>query len=513
MNSIWQSLAWKEWHEHKWKLVSITAVLSGVAAIVLITTERFDSLQLAIGFATVCIPPLALFIGASAAAGERSHGTLPFLQSLPVPLWRVAVVKATAGLASLSIAILFAIAFMYAWISIGSILGHTGRAITREMQASGVTGVWYVDAFLFVAPFAASVFAWAAGTGVNRKDEVSAAAAALVCLAVWMGVLTAYYVIILEILFSGDEKNVVGLRLFGIGLSTVPGGAQYASGIARRDPVSLVLFIETAIVSFVAFLSLYILRFGTDSAVSNTQPRSAARSSSRMEWLSPPGRNAVTATAWKQIRETSPAAFAGLAASVAISACIVVSGAMIHSKPLTVSITEIYPNMAITLGCFVALVAGVGVAITDTKQKQNDFWRSRPIQADLWFWTKYVVALGVVLASIYLPIGILVATGLPVFAYLTPDSYLIPVMHIAVFSAAIASASFIRHAVYSAILSIGVVYLTMIGWLSILVAATFLKTGIAQSVGVWRSACGSDCHRPGHLLGARYVRGLAGDAV
>ena len=36
MRTIWHSLAWKEWHEHKWKLAALTAVLCGVNALLLL---------------------------------------------------------------------------------------------------------------------------------------------------------------------------------------------------------------------------------------------------------------------------------------------------------------------------------------------------------------------------------------------------------------------------------------------------------------------------------------------
>ncbi len=40
MSTIWQSLAWKEWNEHKWKLVSILAVICGLWVIVFLTVSR-----------------------------------------------------------------------------------------------------------------------------------------------------------------------------------------------------------------------------------------------------------------------------------------------------------------------------------------------------------------------------------------------------------------------------------------------------------------------------------------
>ena len=55
MRTIWQSLAWKEWHEHKWKLVSITAILWATAAMSLRETDA--ALLVGIyGPACFCVP-------------------------------------------------------------------------------------------------------------------------------------------------------------------------------------------------------------------------------------------------------------------------------------------------------------------------------------------------------------------------------------------------------------------------------------------------------------------------
>ena len=71
MHTTWQSLAWKEWHEHKWKLVSITAILWGVIILVMLIDLRVPSerLPLAAALVTFCTLPLAVFIG----LGNRSE--------------------------------------------------------------------------------------------------------------------------------------------------------------------------------------------------------------------------------------------------------------------------------------------------------------------------------------------------------------------------------------------------------------------------------------------------------
>src|SRR4029079_5622139 len=96
MRSIWHSLAWKEWNEHKWKLVSILAVMWCLMAFVVVMAGlsdrpvRTESFQVSALLGGI---PMAVFVGLSIAAGEQSRGTLPFLQSLPVPMWRVALHK------------------------------------------------------------------------------------------------------------------------------------------------------------------------------------------------------------------------------------------------------------------------------------------------------------------------------------------------------------------------------------------------------------------------------------
>src|SRR3972149_3351379 len=112
MRSVWHSLAWKEWQEHKWKLASIVAILWGVTALALLMAgqEMFD---LALGLLFLSIVPLAVFVGLGAAANERSSGTLPFLQSLPVPMWRVALSKLLFGLLTIIAPIVLTVLLFY----------------------------------------------------------------------------------------------------------------------------------------------------------------------------------------------------------------------------------------------------------------------------------------------------------------------------------------------------------------------------------------------------------------
>ena len=68
MRTIWHSLAWKEWHEHKWKLVAITAVLWGVGALIWVAGRSAMRSRGSCVLVTMCMVPLAVFVGLGAAA-------------------------------------------------------------------------------------------------------------------------------------------------------------------------------------------------------------------------------------------------------------------------------------------------------------------------------------------------------------------------------------------------------------------------------------------------------------
>ena len=116
----------------------------------------------------------------------------------------------------------------------------------------------------------------------------------------------------------------------------------------------------------------------------------------------------------------------------------------------------IYGTVATIFGFFIALVAGIGVSLNDLSPGLNTFWRSRPIRTSMWFWTKFITGLIIVMAAIYAPIGLIAAVGdTSVTANVTyPDVYMLPAMQIALFSAAVMVTCLVRQAVYSAILSI-----------------------------------------------------------
>jgi hypothetical protein len=489
MNSIWYSLAWKEWHEHKWKLASMVSILWGAAALVFLFIKPDDLLAVAIGIVGLCMLPLSMFIGLGAAAGERSRNTLPFLESLPTPLWRVAIVKIVMGLFSLFAAIALSIALlMVVWEYIAWQTGHnTGRAI-RQLDLNSLTGRPYLDFFIILAPLAASVFLWSAAAGVNRRDEVSAGARAVIFVVGWSIVLAlcfalANWIVDFSIPANRDKWAWLGVLAF----ATLPGGTFPAGTISLdlKPPIPLTLTFVTAAVTNCLLLAVYVLRFGKFRQAEVRSRRAAERQSARGEWLSAPRFSPATALSWKQVRESGPVAIAGIAVCAGVTLVTVLVALIDRRQPIPEAIGEAYPFMAIFFGTLVALVAGIGVCLNDVNPKINEFWRSRPIQPDLWFWIKFVTGLVVVLASIYLPIAFLAAIKIPVDkGWPSSDATYMPLMiQLAVFAAAVVTTCLVRQAVYAAILSIAVVYLGTLFGIAICISPQWLQL---QSVNLLR---------------------------
>jgi hypothetical protein len=465
MRSIWHSLAWKEWHEHKWKLAAVLAVMWSIMAFVAFVIGREERHAIAESF-QVCMLlggiPLAVFIGLGIAAGERSRGTLDFVQALPIPMWRLALHKLAFALLTVIVPVFLT---MIAIIVGTLLLRSFGLSIDFRVPQESLSrrpfssGSWFIDTAITASLAAASLVIWSAALGVNRKDEVSAGAFALLLMALWWAVLFAIWVVLLK---AGVGPETARLRAVGVG--SAPLGVLGLVDDFQLDTVGILVAYATAITVHIAMAARYVTRFGRTDDREIRSPKTAAADLRFADFLPSPRRFQLSAIAWKQARETGPIALAGLAAILVIVACfcltiLVINGALFDR------VGTVYAYIAMIFGLFIALIAGIGVVLNDGAPGLNTFWRSRAIQPDLWFWTKFIVGLLIVIAVVYMPIAFIVAIDTSLFTRLMNDpdtSWVVPLMLLAIFAAAVMVTCFVRHAVYAAILSIAVVYLGLV---------------------------------------------------
>ena len=461
MRTIWHSLAWREWHEHKWKLAAITAVLWGVAAFALSTDGVRDRLDTLVPMASMCLIPLGVFVGLGSAASERSRGTLAFTQSLPVPMWRVAAWKLVSGLATLATPVVLGVAVLYAATLIPVLGANIQQSVERSSDRT-VTGSVLVDIGIFCTAFALSFYIWATAWGVNRRDEVSAAAIAIPVMVGWGMMLgVGWYLVFWLALGGSTVPGSISNFISTMMIATVPGGFAVAVD-SRNSTGEVVIICGIAVIVHAILLARYLSRFGRVASLEVTSPK-AAHEEVAGAWLNEPRKSAFSAIAWKQFRESVPLALVGLAGAAACTLAFMVSDELLYlSHPE--EFAKMFAGTSVVMGFFVAVVVGIGVCLNDVSPNINAFWRSRPINADLWFWTKFGTGLGVLLASVYVPVLIVVFMlhPEPLTFLFDPDSLVMPVVQIAVFAAAVMTTSLVRQAVYAAILSLATVYLGVI---------------------------------------------------
>lgn len=463
MRTIWQSLAWKEWHEHKWKLVSITAVLWSIAALFLLDPDRGTIGVLHVGLAMAIIP-MAVFVGLGTAASERSRGTLAFLHSLPVPMWRVAIAKLTLGLATVVLPALLSVVLCFVRIRCYERVSFTAEfAAAKEVSFPFIlTSDWYANAALFLVLIAVSFYIWTSAAGVNRRDEVSAGAVAMTAIVAWCLLVFAVWSALGNSFGTFKQwPSILAQWCAVLTLATTPGGLATVKDATDGETAFFLpaVFVATIAHSFLAFW--YIRRFGRIANVEIRSPKTATSAAGQLDWLGPPRRSAFTAIAWKQFRESGPIVLAGIVGTIAMTTVFVFFDRQIGGRwRISELVGEVYANISVLFGVFVALVVGIGVFLSDLGPRLNTFWRSRPIQPDMWFWNKFSCGLVVVLTSIYAPIGFLAALGTPVFVgWNYPDSLTIPILQITFFAAGVVMTCLVRNAIYAAIMSIAVVYL------------------------------------------------------
>lgn len=453
MTSIWRSLLWKEWREHRWKLAALVAVVVIVPSILSIRSpgDIYSAITLTL---IMGVPLAATFIGMGVAAGEESRGTVRFLQALPTPMARPAAAKLIWAGLTLFLPVLAAMTWSLWWspMLIGDAAADPQRMVDRMFWKPWGTESWYGAALLGSVLGGGSILIWIAAAGVNRSDEVRAGAVGLlVGLAYWSTISLACVLMRREL----DQEPVLGW------VAAAPGGPAIVNlpPVANRSlPMwfsRFGLYAGVALAVHGTLVAWYLLRFGRVApARSQTLEASSARPA--RTWLAPPRKSPLTAIVWKQFRESAP-----LAAMAAGGIALAAIGAGIVSDRDTIDVTEFTYILWTVTGVCVAVVAGVGVFMDDLRPGIHTFWRSRPVDVNQWFFVKLAIALVTTLVILSIPPFFTLAAF-----FWTRDSGANPGMASGMglvlaaqgglFVAAVAAMTLVRQAAYAAILALGV---------------------------------------------------------
>ncbi len=391
IRSIWLSLFWKEWHEHKWKLVSLTALCT--LGLCLFGLSGPHSLQQGVHAIAHFYAMLAgIFLGMSTAGRESSRNTLPFLQSLPVPMWQPAAAKLLVVLCTATLPILALTCIYCVWHTFYSISGidlsqSNWYGPNNKFYNWGISN-WLVATILSSILVASSLILWIAAAGANRSDEIRAGAIGflIVCL-IWLPLAFGLNI--------ADKWDLPMLKYWvGILFAAAPGGVAFVgTGYGSQGSTdwwqNFLPYLESAIVGHGCVLIWYLRHYGkAGPGTSRTDGKTLALASSGYQYLAPPMRSQLTAIAWKQVRETGPLALLAIAGVLLLTT---ISHFTNDYQVCRHNLGETLGGITASVCFFVTLVTGIGVFLEDLKPQVDQFWRSHPVDYRLWFGVKFVV--------------------------------------------------------------------------------------------------------------------------
>jgi hypothetical protein len=487
MNSIWRSLLWKEWREHRGMLAAILATCAVLPALFGLGggVRYFDLVAMLFLF---LVPAFTIFIAGGIAAGEQARHTIGFLQALPTPMWKPGVAKLFLAVLTASAPSLVAIIIVLGWWLSGMALG--------PYRPDGSL----VAAFATMGWVAVGVLVWGAAAGVNRGDEVRAGLWGLIfILGCWAAIGFAAYC-------TTDNFNGPWPRSLLIAAAAAPGGviAIISLTSAATDAGGSTQMWEPAwpfaismLLTNGALAVWFVWRFGRISAA-KMQSVERMPSSLLRGWLSAPRWSPLTSIIWKQVRETAPLVALGSGIIAVVSFALAIMIGRVEGASFPELLKDVITVTWLSLGFGVAVITGIGIFLDDLRPELHTFWRSRPINVDQWFTAKVITGLLATVPTISAAALLvqLITQAITDAAWSSSFGHgqflelvaLGMIFHVAAYLFAVAATVLLRHAVYAAILTTtaAVVTLVVLDWIKLEPArhvATAIALGAASSAG------------------------------
>jgi hypothetical protein len=453
MRTIWHSLAWKEWHEHKWKLAAVNAVVIAITAGMYCAFKSPDLFELTAAMAFGCLIPLTIYVAASDATAERSRHTAPLLAALSVPSWKAGIAKLVFGSITCISPLLPAL-FIVTWMRplprpfAGNLVEDTLTFIWRGQQLKVAPWIWCILSALLDASVVASVYFWTAATAARRKDEVSGTAVAIATVgSLWT--ICMFVANLLRQLALGSWRGPAMIIS-----SALPGGLTYV--VTEHLPMPILIAAAISGISAHYALAVWFIRYFTSAVQEREWPSLWHRTHSNSAWLAPPRRSKFSAIAWKQFREIGPPLTAGITAVTCVIVAIVLCNRVEYSEPRR--FLELIACAAVYVGFIVAITVGIGLLLNDLGPQLNTFWRSRPINSDLWFWTRFCLVPLALFFLTALPMALVAWWALPsldeIGNWIQPEFIVIVSVLLCLYASAVAMTCLLRNAIYAAVLSI-----------------------------------------------------------
>ncbi|MCA9169991.1 MAG: hypothetical protein KDB23_20085 [Planctomycetales bacterium] len=426
MRGLTLHLLRKELYELRWQAFASFLIAGCITCMLFFTSDdsrgrNNDSALLAQGAVVAFLGAIvsgSLF-GMQAATGDRTAGTNRFVRALPVSTRLLGTVRLIACM----------IAGWATFVPILILCIEVPFANALIVVASGMI-------------LEVGVMLWVAAAGVGRATEVSAVLAGWMAIMLWLGIFAIY-----AMQPYRNETIVIGLLSVGPMFDIPLPGGSAATGQQFSERAGRICI--NAIACFCASM-IFVRRY--DAAL---RPL-AANPQHRISWS---GLKLHTMTRypllWKSLRDVSP-----LAVLLPVWFWLLPSLAIGLGDPAG-GIKYFYDNFVsrffFPAGMILPVFLGVSLFAGDLQPQLNRFWRSRPISAARWYWTRLGVGFAALTITCWLPLLVAAVRWdhvsgeeIGVYAAVCTCTY---------FSAAAVSC-LVRRSLYSGILAIGVVSVT-----------------------------------------------------
>lgn len=450
MNNLWLHLAWKEWHEHKWKLASLIAIPLTISLFFVLVepSGAIDAFFCAwIGY----VPLAALFMAMTVASGERSAGTMDFVRSLPIPRFQVAAVRLFMGAFVCLLPLL-----------VTAVIGHT-TVCALTLMGERFESPWlsYFTPLTFIwtgtalaAMSCLTLFLWITAFAINQPTELRAGAIGVAVISIW-GSLEALADCMLD---NRTEYCLQTATMIYLGSPFYPIYYHRMGVPAPADWPRTFLLVQTSI--YVGLISVAIRRYGQLQATT-----SPARGTTLTARCGPPRSSPRSALVWLQWRETLPLCAAGLLLLTGSVGSVMLMRELAEMAGVApardpgyaaIAYAGIAREFSMGIGFLWAIMVGTGTFAPDLEPRLANFWRSRPIDPIKWFWLKYLTGAAAIVAFIDAPVVVWILSMVEEGHW--NDAKLlafacVPLMHLAVYSIAVLLACLVRQIVYAGILA------------------------------------------------------------
>jgi len=406
MDTVLQSLLWKEWQERKRAFfVCLAWIMCGVVYVIIY--ELVSGYRTPVArFGSVCMVYgmfMTVFLAMRVCLSEVTQSTLPFTSSLPISLSRVATVRLFGGIVCLAGPIFLGAIMLALLLALGILEQVPERregfpyafSIGELPSLAPTAGLMLLAKITSIAAISTTaLFLILALIGAHRRHEVHIGFLGAAISFAWVLPSEAPMILSRAGLFHLEEWIGVLFPQSMVIYYTYGDGVGYFSDLDMANRIWLPLLLNVLILSGLVFW--FTQRYGTRGISVTRQKKYRWNWPPLFSWLSFSHRGRAPSLIWINLRQSVPLAFAGLilAGIMASTNVLLASDSVATAVQMT---AYCLPSAMWINGLLWATIVGTGIFAAELSPGLGHFWMSRPIKVHRWFWFKYFVGLCAVL--------------------------------------------------------------------------------------------------------------------